>query len=92
LSALEAAPRPAVSKSSIGLTDESSRLMIPRLNYGLVLLTNGESLLYILLQRQELIAFNLARILMGHRVNGSLSGLYLFFDVLAVYRGPPKTT
>jgi CubicO group peptidase (beta-lactamase class C family) len=69
-----------------GITNDmfATLLMIPRLNYGLVLLTNGQSLLYVLLQRQELIAFNLARMLMGHRVNGSLSGLYPVFDLLAL--------
>jgi hypothetical protein len=58
--------------------------MLPAENWGVVLLTNVESFLYQALARIDVIADNVASLLTNRPLAGTLAGLYLAFDALAV--------
>jgi CubicO group peptidase (beta-lactamase class C family) len=59
-------------------------LLLPAEGWGVVLLTNAESIPYELLQRQDLIAFGVASMLTERPAMGTFNGLYLAFDAVVV--------
>lgn len=52
--------------------------------YGVVVLTNAESALYEFLGRTDVIADNVASMLVGQSLNGTWAGLYFAFDAAAM--------
>ena len=59
-------------------------LMLPASKWGVVVLTNTESLLYEFLGRVDTIADNVMAMLTGKSLAGTLAGLYTAFDLFAV--------
>ncbi|HVS07440.1 MAG TPA: serine hydrolase domain-containing protein [Candidatus Dormibacteraeota bacterium] len=58
-------------------------IMLPAENWGVILLTNVESILYETLARIDIIADNVASLLTNRPLAGTLAGLYLVFDAVA---------
>ena len=59
-------------------------LMLPDSGWGIVLLTNGESLLYSMLGRIDVIVDAVAAQLVGSAQPGTLAGLYIAFDAIVL--------
>lgn len=59
-------------------------VMLPAEKWGVVLLTNSESVLYEFVNRVEVIADNVAAMLTGQPMAGTLAGLYWAFDGVGV--------
>jgi CubicO group peptidase (beta-lactamase class C family) len=59
-------------------------IMLPAEKLGVVLLTNVESVVYETLARIDIIADNVASLLTNRPLAGTLAGLYLVFDAVAV--------
>jgi Beta-lactamase len=59
-------------------------VMVPAKDYGVVVLTNSESALYEFLARTDVIADNVASMLLGLPLGGTLAGLYIGFDIAAL--------
>ena len=59
-------------------------IMLPAEKWGVVLLTNVESMVYEMLARLDVIADNVASMLTNRPLTGTLAGLYLAFDAIAV--------
>jgi CubicO group peptidase (beta-lactamase class C family) len=55
-------------------------VMLPAQRWGVVILTNAESLLYEFVSRIDVIADNVAAMLVGRPLAGTLAGLYMAFD------------
>jgi CubicO group peptidase (beta-lactamase class C family) len=64
--------------------NHSMILMLPESGWGIVLLTNAESLLYEMLARVDVIVDGIAAQLVGSAAPGTLAGLYYAFDVVVV--------
>jgi CubicO group peptidase (beta-lactamase class C family) len=63
-------------------TDESSvQILMPRRGLGLVLLTNGQSVLYELFQKTTTIGLSATERMAGLPPTGTLEGFYLVFDL-----------
>jgi CubicO group peptidase (beta-lactamase class C family) len=62
----------------------SMAVILPAQKWAVVVLTNTESLLYEFLSRIEVIADNVAAMLAQRPLAGTLTGLYIAFDVVAV--------
>jgi CubicO group peptidase (beta-lactamase class C family) len=66
-------------------TDESSvQILMPRRGLGLVLLTNGQSVLYELFQKTTTIGLSATERMAGLPPTGTLEGFYLVFDLAIV--------
>lgn len=64
--------------------NHSMVLMLPQSGWGIVLLTNAESLLYEMLARVDVIVDGIAAKLVGSSAPGTLAGLYYAFDIVVV--------
>ena len=58
--------------------------LVPDRGWGVALLTNGEALPYVLMQRTDLIADSVMARLLGLPPQGTLAGLYIGFDLLVI--------